>query len=385
MRKAFHAANAASHGSDADPTRATVPIRPLCSGPPAIERAFEIAVFGVVRTSTDCQSRSTVKLLDEAERVHSIEYKALSGLINKCDIMIQGVVHQKDRLLTSLADDLAEIMSQVSQAVERLDGARNPAEAIDRGVTDAWRDLQPLRDELDVLWTAQDWAMTGDQRVIHSRSEHLDDDLASDLRIANLDEVFTDWKHPPQNHALQRWDDRSRLQPWPSDPIQQLVWLCTSGAKVWCPTTRQLDDLKAQRLADTSLSLAFSPASVQAFAACRSCPMISATRCVSPKAVAPSAAKASHWAPAGSRASAAATAAAITALLCRSPLSPCPSAETAAARGRSQAGAPLLSASAVNADTASLVPGPAPEMRNCSTNRSHSALAAAISPAFVRS
>jgi hypothetical protein len=191
-----------------------------------------------------------VRFLDEAERVHSIEYKALSGLINKCDNTIQGVVHQKDRILTSLAADLAEIMNQVRQAVERLDGARTPAEAIDRGVTDAWRDLQPLRDELETLWTAQDWVMAGDQRVIHSRSQHIDDPLATDLRIANLDEVFSDWKHPAPNQALQRWEDRSRLQPWPADPIEQLPWIATSGAKLWCPTLRQLDELKAQRLAE---------------------------------------------------------------------------------------------------------------------------------------
>lgn len=29
-----------------------------------------------------------------------------------------------------------------------------------------------------------------------------------------------------------------------------LVWMCTSGAKVWCPTTRQLDGLQAQRAAE---------------------------------------------------------------------------------------------------------------------------------------
>ena len=189
--------------------------------------------------------------LDTKTHVRTVLYDAYSQLIIKCDVEIQGVIYEKDRILTSLASDLDGIMANTAQVVARLDGARTPAEAINQGVADVWQELTPLRDEYDHVRQAQDWTMAGDQRVIHCRSRYLhDDELATDLAIANLDEIFPGWVDPPQNHAIQRWDDRQRLQPWPADPIEQLVWMCTSGAEVWCPTIRQLDELKAKRMRD---------------------------------------------------------------------------------------------------------------------------------------
>jgi hypothetical protein len=188
--------------------------------------------------------------LAQLERERAEKHNYLTLVINHSQNAIQSVVNAKDHVIASLQTDLDEIVSAVAAVVDRLDGARNAAEAIQRGVAQPWQELTPLRDQLDSVWQAYDWSMMGDQRVIHSRSEYLDDVLASDLRIANLDSVFGEWKHAPGNNAIQRWDDNRRLQPWPADPIEQLVWLATSGAKLWCPTPRQLDEQKAQRIAD---------------------------------------------------------------------------------------------------------------------------------------
>jgi len=65
-----------------------------------------------------------------------------------------------------------------------------------------------------------------------------------------LDSVFPDWKHAPQNQAIRRWDGPPDPRAWPADPIEQLVWLVTSGAEAWVPTLKQLDALKEQCLRD---------------------------------------------------------------------------------------------------------------------------------------
>jgi hypothetical protein len=187
--------------------------------------------------------------LAHLERERAEKWNYLTVVINASQNAITSVVNAKDHVIASLQTDLDEIVSALAAVVDRLDGARNAAEAIQRGVADPWQELSPLRAQLDSVWQAYDWTMMGDQRVIHSRSEYLDDTLASDLRIANLDEVFGEWKHAPGNNVIQRWDS-PRVQPWPPDPIEQLVWLATSGAKLWCPTPRQLDEQKAQRIAD---------------------------------------------------------------------------------------------------------------------------------------
>jgi hypothetical protein len=187
--------------------------------------------------------------LAQLERERAEKHNYLTAVISASQNAIQSVVNAKDHVIASLQTDLDQIVSALAAVVDRLDGARNAAQAIQRGVAQPWQELTPLHDQLDSVWQAYDWTMMGDQRVIHSRSEHLDDTLASDLRIANLDEVFPEWKHAPGNNAIQRWDS-PRVQPWPADPIEQLVWLATSGAKLWCPTPRQLDAQKSQRIAD---------------------------------------------------------------------------------------------------------------------------------------
>jgi hypothetical protein len=188
--------------------------------------------------------------LAQLERERAEKHNYLTVVISASQNAIQSVVNAKDHVIASLQTDLDEIASALAAVVDRLDGARNAAEAIQRGVADPWQELTPLRAQLDSVWQAYDWTMMGDQRVIHSRSEYLDDPLASDLRIADLDSVFPEWKHQPGNNAIQRWDDHRRMQPWPADPIEQLPWIATSGATLWCPTPRQLDEQKAKRIAD---------------------------------------------------------------------------------------------------------------------------------------
>jgi hypothetical protein len=170
---------------------------------------------------------------------------ALAKLIAHCESRIQGVGLDHDAVLQSLHADLNELMDRVAAAVERLGGARTPLEVIAADTGDAWNELQELHPEYETIRKAQDLAMSGSPEISMAASNYLwDDPLASDARIANLDEVFPHWRDqaPPSVVSLNRsWDGRA--QPWPADPVGQLVWLATSGAKAWIPTIHDLNKL----------------------------------------------------------------------------------------------------------------------------------------------
>jgi hypothetical protein len=187
------------------------------------------------------------------ERARADKLAALDSEILQCDYGIQAVQSDPNPALAKLGHALEELMTAtVAPLVKRLKGARTAAGVIASGDPDvlaARKELEPARDELDKVWQAQDWLTAGDTRFFHTQSEYLNDRLASDLTIRNIDFVFPDWKRPAPNHALQRWDTPD-ARPWPKDPVEQLIWLATSGAQVWTPTTHQLRELHDQRIRD---------------------------------------------------------------------------------------------------------------------------------------
>jgi hypothetical protein len=185
--------------------------------------------------------------VDDLQRARAVKFSALSSLITKQESIIQSIVGDKDRLLAALGQDMDAVMRQATDTVLLLNGADTPSAVIATGKGDVWTELGSIRDEYDSIRQAQDWVLAGDHRIAGYGSPYLDDPLASDTQISNLDSVFPSWRTPPQNHAIIR-GNTPRLQPWPPDGVGQLVWLCTSGAKVWCPTFRELDELKRRRL-----------------------------------------------------------------------------------------------------------------------------------------
>lgn len=42
---------------------------------------------------------------------------------------------------------------------------------------------------------------------------------------------------------------RERYEPWPSDPVQLMLWLVRSPADPWVPTPAQLEKLRTERTA----------------------------------------------------------------------------------------------------------------------------------------
>ncbi|ORB84675.1 hypothetical protein B1987_13700 [Mycobacterium kansasii] len=184
-----------------------------------------------------------------ADAEWSAKDQALAALIAHCEARIQGIGMDRDTILKSLNDDLDQLMARAAHAVEQLNGAHTPAEVVAAGVGDVWNELAELRHDYDQIRQAQASVMTGLQELGLGRSNYLfDDPLASDTAIANLDHIFPAWRDrttPTPVSFSPSWDGRA--QPWPKDPVGQLVWIVTSGAQAWTPTTSQLNTLWAKR------------------------------------------------------------------------------------------------------------------------------------------
>lgn len=198
----------------------------------------------------------TAKMAD-LERARAIRDEALGRLIAAQDGVISSIADNTERALTRLNESLANVMDVARKLVARLNGCHTASAIVaagDDGALAAYQDLRRLRhDEYDPIRTAQDWLMIGDPRGDRHRSEWLyDDDLATDLTIANLDQVFPRWKRHQAEVSMTWTSDQPEPdpRPWPKDRVEQLIWMVTSDAKVWVPTNAELRQLGDRRMAE---------------------------------------------------------------------------------------------------------------------------------------
>ncbi|MDT5348326.1 MAG: hypothetical protein QOH91_1613 [Mycobacterium sp.] len=187
---------------------------------------------------------------DAAERARTAKIVALTQLLGRCDGDISMcVLGDPDGVLESLSRDFEALMKDVDAAVQRLGGARTPTEVIVNNASEAWNELGVLRQSYDALRVAQSAVMASaaPHMVQASKSLHLDDPLASDVMIANLDDVFPTCRQSQSRNLDGTLID---LRPWPVDDyIAELVWLSSSEARPWIPTLAQLEELHADRIA----------------------------------------------------------------------------------------------------------------------------------------
>jgi hypothetical protein len=191
----------------------------------------------------------------QLEQSRAAKDDALARLIGAQDSRIAGIAATPDRALTYLNETMKAVMGIARHHVARLDGCAKAAQIVANGDPDvlrAYQDLRRLRyDEYDAIRAAQGWITSVDHREMHYRSRYLhDDDLASDLALANLDELFPAWKqHKPEFSIIATSDQpQPDPRPWPKDPTEQLIWMVVSGAKVWVPTWAQLGELGRRRM-----------------------------------------------------------------------------------------------------------------------------------------
>ena len=186
----------------------------------------------------------TVAAIEQATHARAVKSAALADRIHWCDLTVEDLVTAgTDDILAHLHDALTQLMTEVGAIVAKLRGASDPQEAIARNVAAEWRKLTPLVGQHNAVRAAQSWAM-GPELVAAHTSRYLGEPV-NDLVVANLDEVWTD----RDNHTI-NFNTGAPLQdsrPWPDDEVEQLIWLCTSGAKPWIPTTAELRALTRAR------------------------------------------------------------------------------------------------------------------------------------------
>ncbi|WP_407686008.1 hypothetical protein [Mycobacterium sp. HUMS_1102779] len=153
--------------------------------------------------------------------------------------------------LAKLNAELTAVLNEVAAIADELDGATTPAEAIDKDLGAQWKRLPALHNDYRELREAQDRLMTAapaDYSMNARRKDGGGEDHASDLYIANLDEIWPQWRGRGGVEVIKLdGSPNPRREPWPTDPIELLLWLVTSGAKAWIPTLADLDQLRADR------------------------------------------------------------------------------------------------------------------------------------------
>lgn len=190
---------------------------------------------------------ATIAAADQ-QRVADQQHRILTELYAECTNSVDNIVYVgADAMLTSLAADLNEVMAEVGNIATKLKGATTPAAAIELGVEKPWRQLPELRAHYDQIRAAQlvITPVADPFATQNAVSPYLVDDLASDLLIANLDELIPGWRQ--RDNRINMGGTVGPRQPWPTDPAEQLLWLATSTAQPWVPTSVQLADLNYTR------------------------------------------------------------------------------------------------------------------------------------------
>lgn len=158
-----------------------------------------------------------------------------------------------DLILGALQNDLTELLGDAERLVAELDGATTPAEAIANDVGAAWRQLTDSADEYQTIRHAQEFVMLrASTSLWKSCTPSLPGESHANLAyIRNLGAVWPNWRQHGLNREVIDLNSRARPardEPWPADSGPELlVWLLTSGAEAWCPTTRQLRELLNER------------------------------------------------------------------------------------------------------------------------------------------
>jgi hypothetical protein len=158
-----------------------------------------------------------------------------------------------DLILGALQNDLTGLLADAEQLVAELGGATTPAEAITKDVGAAWRQLTEVADDYQDLRAAQSFVLlrASTQLWKNCTPALSGEDHANEAFIRTLDAIWPNWRQhglKMETIDLSSRGTPARDEPWPADRGPELlVWLVTSDAEAWCPTTRQLREMWAER------------------------------------------------------------------------------------------------------------------------------------------
>ena len=158
---------------------------------------------------------------------------------------MRSVVDDCDVLLTVLAADLDELLGRVAGVVDRLHGAGNPSRSHRQRHRGRVARIARAASEYDDVRRAQELVIL-DAPTANHPLEYIDDPMAYDLCFATSTRIIPTWREADNRFVMQGSPPDRR--PWPiNDELAQLVWLITSAAEVWLPTSTQLARLHTER------------------------------------------------------------------------------------------------------------------------------------------
>jgi hypothetical protein len=140
------------------------------------------------------------------------------------------------------------LLADLAAVVDRLEGATTAAQAITLGTTDTWRNLDGIVDRHNNIRGSQVTLMAKfwPSASVAARTNFSMDPFANDCILANIDQLWPDWRNPVPR-TIRVGGPPDRLDPWPADCAEALVWMVRNGGALWLPTARDLEQLDQSR------------------------------------------------------------------------------------------------------------------------------------------
>lgn len=184
------------------------------------------------------------------------ERKVLVSLVKSATDQANAIYRlHVDAILTAYNNELQALLADVGKLSHKLGDVDtvNKAVAADKGRE--WKQLNALADDYAALRLAQHDLLSPE--VKHAARARVGEPTASDLHLANLDQLWPDWRNPGQARSRLTQlgagpREHSREEPWPADPVELLLWLVRSEARPWIPTAEQLQQVHEQRAASSN-------------------------------------------------------------------------------------------------------------------------------------
>lgn len=180
------------------------------------------------------------------QEVTAYKRETVSQLLDAAGYRLESIaLSATDTILTGLNTRMQSVVTELADAVQRLNGASTPLQAIEVGGADAWKAVTELRTRYNQIRTAQTLVMVTSASDIlqQAKSPYADNYQASDSVIKNLDEVWpVCFTESARHHDI----------PWAYEADEFLVWCIRSGAELWVPTVPELESLRAERKRSTN-------------------------------------------------------------------------------------------------------------------------------------
>lgn len=151
-----------------------------------------------------------------------------------------------NELITALAEQFGNLLDRLADAVAQLgDHVHTAADAIHAGTAQAWKQVADMVDEYQDIRTIQVRLYRGcntvsiDELRCGDQDPNVTDPEARVYFHRNIAAIAPNWRGYRNNSGVTEY----ATYPWPTDPVERLVWLVHHDSGMWCPTPNELRDL----------------------------------------------------------------------------------------------------------------------------------------------